>query len=146
MVILGMVTVVVLIVAVLGAILPNGINKADRQTSQSTPNSEPLKPGDPIEIVGVPWGQWQQIDLEGRPVSGVVFTQFENSSHRFLVVADSNDPAALALFSARATTITGESAQPYRINGTYQGVVTIRGGASYETIWVYGGDSIEPYE
>ena len=112
-----------------------------------TPTPDPLEYGDPVELIGTPWSEPQQIDYEGRRVVVVIFQYAEGAGaeggDRFVGFASGyGSPAAKELRAAGADARQAEPPE-YRLQGTYEGLVTMDDGTEYEALMV---ESAEPVE
>jgi hypothetical protein len=117
------------------------------QESKPTPTPAPttpapLKYGDPVEIIGIPWSEPEVIDYEGRRVVVVVF-QYEEGPDRFVGVTSAYGGQAAKELRAAGAAARQPEPPEYRLEGKYEGRVTISDGGKnkYEALWV---ESAEP--
>jgi hypothetical protein len=119
--------------------------KPDTKPEPTTP--APVEYGDPVEIIGIPWSEPQPIDYEGRQVIVVVFQYAEGpgaeKGDRFVGIASRYGGQAAK--ELRAAGVAARQAEPpeYRLQGTYEGWVTIDDELEYEALMV---ESAEPVE
>jgi hypothetical protein len=113
--------------------------------SKTTPG--PLEYGDPVALLGIPWSEPQQIDYEGRPVVVVIFQYAEGpgaeKGDRFIGVASGYGGQATKELKAAGVDAMQAEPPEYRLQGTYEGWVTMDDGTEYEALMV---ESAEPVE
>ena len=141
---------VLLVVAALSMMLVGCGEAAQERAPKPKTKPEPTTPGaleygDPVELIGVPWSEPQQIDYEGRRVVVVIFQYAEGAGaeggDRFVGFASGyGSPAAKQLRAAGADARQAEPPE-YRLQGTYEGWVTMDDGTEYEALMV---ESAEP--
>lgn len=114
-----------------------GVEQAQPEEPTTPP---PLEYGDPIELIGTPWSEPQQIDYEGRRVVVVIFRYAEGAGaeagDRF--VAFASGYGGQAAKELRAAGADARQAEPpeYRLQGTYEGWITMDDGTEYEALVV----------
>lgn len=122
-------------------------NTKPETTQESKPTPDPLEYGDPVELIGIPWSEPQQIDYEGRLVMVVVFQYAEGpgaeKGERFVGVASAYGGQATKELKAAGVDAMQEEPPEYRLQGTYEGWVTIDDETEYEAVLV---ESAEPVE
>lgn len=114
---------------------------------KTTPEPDALDYGDPVELIGIPWSKPQQIDYEGRQVIVVTFQYAEGpgaeKGDRFIGVASAYGGQATK--ELKAAGVDSMQAEPpeYRLEGTYEGWVTIDDELEYEALMVESAKPVE---
>jgi len=138
---------VLLVVAALSMLLAACGEIPQQSKPKPTPTPDPLEYGDPVEVIGIPWSEPQQIDYEGRLVMVVTFQYAEGpgveKGDRFVGVASGYGGQATK--ELRAAGVDAMQAEPpvYRLQGTYEGWVTIEDENEYEAILVESAQPVE---
>ena len=118
-----------------------------QESEQEPTTPAPLEYGDPVELIGIPWSEPQQIDYEGRRVVVVVFQFAEGPGAEkgdlFLGVASGYGGQAAK--ELRAAGVAARQPEPpeYRLQGTYEGWVKMDDGREYEALMVESAELVE---
>ena len=114
-------------------------DKPQPETTQSQERtSDALKYGDPVELVGIPWSEPQRIDYEGRQIIMVVFVYAEGpgaeKGEHFAGIASAYGGEATKELKAAGMDAMQASLPEYRLQGKYEGWITLDDDTEYETL------------